>query len=82
MLPPNPKVYCAQESNPLLKAEEIEFLEMATHIFSSGYDTRLSDTIQAVLDMRFRYPHMVAEMLKQGTLDPKNPYKPLFTQLP
>jgi len=63
------KKYNPMESNPLLRAEEIDFLSMAAQVFQSAHESQLSDTIQSVLDMRFRYPHAIKTLLIAGTLD-------------
>jgi hypothetical protein len=74
--------YNAMESNPLLKAEEIDFLSMALKVFGKDNEHQLPDAIQTVLDMRFRYPHMVKSLLIAGTLDNNYSNKHPFLRLP
>ena len=74
--------YNPMESNPLLKAEEIDFLSMALKVFGEDNKHQLPDAIQTVLDMRFRYPHMVKSLLAAGTLDNHHSNKTSFYQLP
>jgi hypothetical protein len=62
---PNP-----QEYNPLLSDEESEFFHHATYIFRSRERIILADSIQAVLNMRFRHSSTVARLLANGHLQP------------
>jgi hypothetical protein len=61
-----------KESNPLLEEEEIKFLRNASIIFRSNRRLLLSDAINAVLDMRFRRPEAVSDLLQEGYFNPSN----------
>jgi hypothetical protein len=67
------------ESNPLLEEEEITFLKNSSIIFRSNRRMLLSDAINAVLDMRFRRPEAVADLLKEGYFDPPKYLKSTIT---
>jgi hypothetical protein len=82
MFHPNLRRYNVTESNPLLKAEEIDFLSMAAKVFRRVNDYQLSDTIQTVLDMQFHHPHMVNLLLTGGTLDKQYSGMSPFDRLP
>jgi len=56
--------------NQLLYPGERKLLEFSSSIFNDTGDTLLAETIQDILNLRFRHPQLVLDLLHQGKLNP------------
>jgi hypothetical protein len=55
--------------NPLLHPGERDLLKFSSILFYESGETLVADTIQDILDLRIRHPHLAQDLLQQGQLD-------------